>query len=122
VVDDSVSVRRATELLMRDAGYDVATARDGLEALALFERVRPAVALVDLEMPRMNGLDLTRALRSDPKTAGLPIVMITSRFTQRHRDIAQVAGVSAFLTKPFSEELLLGTVTQLLAQNTTPTE
>lgn len=114
VVDDSVSVRQSMEQLMHDAGYEVSTARDGLDALGLVQRSRPDILLVDLEMPRMNGLELTTALRNDRATRTLPIVMITSRFTDKHQQLARQAGVDAFLTKPYSEDHLLGVVEGLL--------
>jgi chemotaxis protein histidine kinase CheA/ActR/RegA family two-component response regulator len=118
VVDDSVSVRRTMEHLMQDAGYQVITARDGLDALAMLERYTPDVALVDLEMPRMNGLDLAKSMRNRPQTKTTPVVMITSRFTDRHRALALEAGVNEFLTKPYTEEVLLGVVDALLRTQT----
>jgi chemosensory pili system protein ChpA (sensor histidine kinase/response regulator) len=114
VVDDSVSVRQSMEQLMHDAGYEVSSARDGLDALGMVQRHRPDILLVDLEMPRMNGLELTTALRNDPATRSLPIVMITSRFTDKHHQLAMEAGVDAFLTKPYSEDHLLGVMERLL--------
>jgi chemosensory pili system protein ChpA (sensor histidine kinase/response regulator) len=99
---------------MQDAGYQVLTARDGLDALAVLERYTPDVALIDLEMPRMNGLDLTKSMRNRPQTKNTPVVMITSRFTDRHRALAIEAGVNEFLTKPYTEEVLLGVVGALL--------
>jgi chemotaxis protein histidine kinase CheA/ActR/RegA family two-component response regulator len=116
IVDDSVSVRRTMEQLMQDAGYEVIAARDGLDALAMLEHRNPQVALVDLEMPRMNGLDLTKAMRNRAQTRDIPVVMITSRFTERHRALAQEAGVNAFLTKPYTEETLLNLVDELLTK------
>jgi CheY-like chemotaxis protein len=115
IVDDSVSVRQAMEQLMQDTGYEVSTARDGLDALGAVQRHRPDIVLVDLEMPRMNGLEFTSALRNQPATQGIPVVMITSRFTEKHRRLALEAGVSAFLTKPYSEDQLLSTMEGLLA-------
>jgi chemotaxis protein histidine kinase CheA/ActR/RegA family two-component response regulator len=120
VVDDSVSVRRTMEHLMQDAGFEVITARDGVEALALLDRYTPQVALVDLEMPRMNGLDLTSAMRNRPATAHTPVIMITSRFTDKHRALAQEAGVNGFLTKPYTEDTLLSMVDNLLSTADSP--
>ena len=116
IVDDSVSVRQAMEQLMHDAGYEVSTARDGLEALGAVQRHRPDILLVDLEMPRMNGLELATALRNDSATRALPIVMITSRFTDKHQQLAMEAGVDAFLTKPYSEDQLLAVMERLLVK------
>ena len=114
VVDDSVSVRRTMEQLMQDSGYEVVTARDGVDALGAVQLRAPDIVLVDLEMPRMNGLELTSALRNRSATKTTPVVMITSRFTDKHRQLANDAGVNAFLTKPYSEDLLLNTIDGLL--------
>lgn len=114
VVDDSVSVRRTMEQLMQDSGYEVVTARDGVDALGAVQLRAPDIVLVDLEMPRMNGLELTSALRNRSATKATPVVMITSRFTDKHRQLANDAGVNAFLTKPYSEDLLLNTIDGLL--------
>ncbi len=114
VVDDSVSVRRTMEQLMHDSGYEVLTARDGVDALGVVQSRAPDIVLVDLEMPRMNGLELTSALRNRQATKATPVVMITSRFTDKHRQLASDAGVNAFLTKPYSEDLLLNTMDGLL--------
>jgi chemotaxis protein histidine kinase CheA/CheY-like chemotaxis protein len=114
IVDDSVSVRRTMEQLMQDTGYDVISARDGIDALGTLQRRTPDIVLVDLEMPRMNGLELTNALRNRAETKATPVVMITSRFTEKHKKLAEEAGVNAFLTKPYSEEQLLGTMERLL--------
>ncbi len=114
IVDDSVSVRRTMEQLMQDAGYEVVSARDGVDALGVVHSRTPDIVLVDLEMPRMDGLQLTSALRNQAATKATPVVMITSRFTDRHRLLAEEAGVNAFLTKPYSEEHLLNTMQALL--------
>ena len=116
IVDDSVSVRRTMEQLMQDSGYDVASARDGIEALGELQKRTPDVVLVDLEMPRMNGLQFTNALRNQPATKNTPVVMITSRFTAKHQQLALEAGVNAFLTKPYAEEQLLNTIEDLLRE------
>lgn len=106
VVDDSVSVRRAMQALASDLGLAVDAAGDGIEALALVDRNPPAIALIDLEMPRMNGLELARALRSRAETAAIPIIMLTSRASGTHRAHALAAGVSHFMPKPFVEDEL----------------
>jgi chemosensory pili system protein ChpA (sensor histidine kinase/response regulator) len=114
VVDDSLSVRRALEQLMQDAGYDVLTARDGLEALDLVMREPPVALLVDLEMPRMNGLELTRYLRSQPATRALPVVMVTSRTSDRHRQMIAEAGVDELVGKPYVDDELVRLVQRLV--------
>jgi chemosensory pili system protein ChpA (sensor histidine kinase/response regulator) len=107
VADDSLSIRRALGDLLRDAGYEVELARDGLEALMACERETPAALLVDLEMPRMNGLELAAHLRKDTRFSAMPIVMITSRTAERHRTLAESAGVDAVLGKPYSDDDVL---------------
>jgi chemotaxis protein histidine kinase CheA/ActR/RegA family two-component response regulator len=107
VVDDSLSVRRAVAALLEDQGYDVALARDGLEAARQMETSRPDVLLTDLEMPNMNGLELAMHVRSRPELASLPILMITSRSMDKHRRQALSAGVDVYLTKPYSDFDLL---------------
>jgi chemosensory pili system protein ChpA (sensor histidine kinase/response regulator) len=116
VADDSLSVRRALEQLMQDAGFEVATARDGFEALAEIQARPTHALLVDLEMPRMNGLELTRNLRSHGETRDLPVVMITSRATDKHQAMAEQAGVTCMLGKPFSEDSLVALVRDLIAE------
>ncbi len=107
VVDDSLSARRSLAQFAEDTGFRVLTARDGLEAVPIIEEQRPDVLLVDLEMPRMNGLELTRHVRARETTASLPVIMVTSRSTGKHRREAEAAGVDVYLTKPFSEDELL---------------
>jgi chemosensory pili system protein ChpA (sensor histidine kinase/response regulator) len=110
VVDDSLTVRRVTQRLLAREGYRVTLAKDGLEALTRLAEERPAVLLTDIEMPRMDGFDLLRKVRADQRLAGLPVVMITSRIAQKHRDFAVQLGVDHYLGKPFSEEDLLALV------------
>ena len=110
VVDDSLTVRRVTQRLLTREGYRVVTAKDGLDALERLAEERPAVMLSDIEMPRMDGFDLLRNVRADARLAGLPVVMISSRIAQKHRDYASELGVDHYLGKPFSEEELLGLV------------
>ncbi|NOT89084.1 MAG: response regulator [Lysobacter sp.] len=117
VADDSLSVRRALEQLMQDAGFEVATARDGFEALAAIQAKPTHALLVDLEMPRMNGLEVTRNLRNHAETRDLPVVMITSRATDKHQTMAEQAGVTRMLGKPFSEDSLVILVRELIAEN-----
>jgi chemosensory pili system protein ChpA (sensor histidine kinase/response regulator) len=110
VVDDSLTVRRVTQRLLVREGYRVVTAKDGLDALERLAEERPAVLLSDIEMPRMDGFDLVRNVRADPRLRGLPVVMITSRIAQKHRDYAAELGVDHYLGKPYSEEELLSLV------------
>jgi len=107
VVDDSITVRRVTQRLLQREGYRVSLAADGLQALERLQQERPAVVLSDIEMPRMDGFDLARNIRADDSMAGLPIIMITSRIAEKHRDYARTLGVNHYLGKPYSEDELL---------------
>jgi chemosensory pili system protein ChpA (sensor histidine kinase/response regulator) len=110
VVDDSITVRRVTQRLLRREGYRVTLAADGLQALERLAEEKPDVVLSDIEMPRMDGFDLVRNIRADSKLKDLPVIMITSRIAQKHRDLAEQLGVSNYLGKPFSEDELLALI------------
>jgi chemosensory pili system protein ChpA (sensor histidine kinase/response regulator) len=110
VVDDALTVRRVIQRLLLREGYRVALANDGVHALQVLEQQRPLVVLSDIEMPRMDGFELARSIRSRPEYADLPIVMITSRIAQKHRDHAMSLGVNHYLGKPYSESELLGLI------------
>jgi chemosensory pili system protein ChpA (sensor histidine kinase/response regulator) len=110
VVDDSITVRRVTQRLLKRDGYRVALASDGLDALEKLQEEKPTVVLSDIEMPRMDGFDLARNIRGDAKLRDLPIIMITSRIAGKHREHAKELGVDHYLGKPYSEEELLGLV------------
>ncbi|WP_198969172.1 Hpt domain-containing protein [Xylophilus sp. ASV27] len=110
VVDDSITVRRVTQRLLRREGYRVALAADGLQALERLQEERPALVLSDIEMPRMDGFDLVRNIRADAALHDLPVVMITSRIAAKHREHALSLGASHYLGKPYPEEELLGLV------------
>jgi chemotaxis protein histidine kinase CheA/CheY-like chemotaxis protein len=114
VVDDSMSVRRAVATMLEDHGYDVSLARDGLEAVKSMEAARPDVLLTDLEMPNMNGLELSAHVRSRPELAVLPVIMITSRSLDKHRRQAMASGVNVYLTKPYTDQELLQHVAEAL--------
>ena len=110
VVDDSITVRRVTQRLLKREGYRVALANDGLQALERLQEEKPAVVLSDIEMPRMDGFDLARNIRGDARLRDLPIIMITSRIASKHREHALELGVDHYLGKPYSEEELLALV------------
>jgi chemosensory pili system protein ChpA (sensor histidine kinase/response regulator) len=110
VVDDSLTVRRVTQRLLKREGYRVTVAKDGLDALEKLAEEMPAVVLSDIEMPRMDGFDLVRNLRADARLAALPVIMITSRIAQKHRDYAAELGVNHYLGKPYGEDELLALV------------
>jgi chemosensory pili system protein ChpA (sensor histidine kinase/response regulator) len=110
VVDDSITVRRVTQRLLQREGYRVSLAADGLQALERLAEERPVVVLSDIEMPRMDGFDLARNIRGDVRMKNLPIIMITSRIAEKHREHAKELGVDHYLGKPYSEEELLSLV------------
>jgi chemosensory pili system protein ChpA (sensor histidine kinase/response regulator) len=116
VVDDSLSARRTLAEFVRDLGFEVQTAGDGLEAVALLEHTVPDILLIDLEMPRMNGLELTAHVRSRSATMHLPVLMVTSRSAEKHRRSAMQAGVNVYLVKPFAEDELAVHIQRLVAQ------
>ncbi len=110
VVDDSITVRRVTQRLLQREGYRVSMAADGLQALERLQVERPTLVLSDIEMPRMDGFDLVRNMRNDPRLADLPVVMITSRIAEKHREYARELGVDHYLGKPYSEDELLALI------------
>jgi len=115
VVDDSLTVRKITSRLLEREGYTVLTAKDGVDALEQMRDQLPGVMLVDIEMPRMDGFDLTRNVRGDPRTQAIPIIIISSRTADKHRNQAVSLGVNAFLGKPYQEAELLQHVAKYLA-------
>jgi chemosensory pili system protein ChpA (sensor histidine kinase/response regulator) len=119
VVDDSLTVRRVTQRLLERNGYDVLLAKDGVDALRQLQDVKPDVMLVDIEMPRMDGFDLTRNVRGGAQTRDIPIVMITSRTAEKHRSLAFEVGVNEYLGKPYQEDELLGLIRRYLQERAT---
>lgn len=116
VVDDSLTVRKITTRLLERNGYLVVTAKDGVDALEQLLEISPDVMLLDVEMPRMDGFELAKRLRQDSKTKQLPIIMITSRTADKHRNYALELGVNEYLGKPFQEEELLGHVARFVKE------
>ncbi len=117
VVDDSLTVRRVTQRLLLREGFRVALAKDGLDALERLAEEIPAIVLSDIEMPRMDGFDFVRNLRADSRWSELPVIMITSRIAQKHRDHAAELGVDHYLGKPYSEEDLLALIGRYTAHS-----
>ena len=115
VVDDSLTVRQITGRLLAKDGFEVSTARDGIEALEKVRDQLPSVVVLDIEMPRMDGFELMQSLRADPATRQVGIVVITSRSAQKHRSLAMESGADEFLGKPYSNEELLNKVHALEA-------
>jgi chemosensory pili system protein ChpA (sensor histidine kinase/response regulator) len=110
VVDDSITVRKVTGRLLERHGMQVLTARDGIDAMALLDAQRPDILLLDIEMPRMDGFEVAARVRQDPRLKHLPIIMITSRTGQKHRDRARAIGVNDYFGKPFQDHLLLDSI------------
>lgn len=115
VVDDSLTVRKITSRMLIRAGYQVVTANDGVDALEQLEEFTPDVMLLDIEMPRMDGFALAKELRRSPNTKNMPIIMITSRTADKHRDYAMQLGVNTYLGKPYQEDELLQNIADFLA-------
>ena len=116
VVDDSLTVRKITGRLLAREGYQVFTAKDGVDALEQLLDVVPDVLLVDIEMPRMDGFDFTRNVRADARLKGIPIIMITSRTADKHRNYAMEIGANHYLGKPYQEDELLALVADYVRQ------
>ncbi|MBS1159465.1 MAG: Response regulator receiver:CheW-like protein:ATP-binding region, ATPase-like:Hpt [Proteobacteria bacterium] len=110
VVDDSLTVRKITSRLLNREGYEVVLAKDGVDALEQLIDVMPDVVLSDIEMPRMDGFDLLRNIRADDRLKHLPVIMITSRTADKHRNYAAEIGADHYLGKPYDEEKLLGLI------------
>jgi chemosensory pili system protein ChpA (sensor histidine kinase/response regulator) len=115
IVDDSLTVRKIASRLLAREGFDVLTARDGVDALGILEEHTPDVILLDIEMPRMDGFEFTRTIKADARHSHIPIVMITSRTADKHRARARELGVDLYLGKPFQEEELLRNLREMLA-------
>lgn len=116
IVDDSLSVRNSLLQLMQDAGYRAETARDGIDAIKILPTFKPDVVLTDLEMPNMNGVELTYHIRENQDTKNLPIIMITSRSQEKHKRMAEDAGVNMYITKPYSDGDLLKSISSAIAR------
>ena len=114
IVDDSVTVRKVTSRLLERQGYDVVTAKDGVDAIEQLETVKPDLMLLDIEMPRMDGFEVTNLVRHHEIHRDLPIIMITSRTGEKHRERALSLGVNQYMGKPFQEETLLENIESLL--------
>ena len=113
VVDDSITVRKVTSRLLARHDYEVLTAKDGVDALSQLQEVVPDIILLDVEMPRMDGYELATNVRNDERLKDVPIIMITSRTADKHRQRAMDIGVNAYLGKPFNEGELLENIRAL---------
>ncbi|AFZ58585.1 hybrid sensor histidine kinase/response regulator [Anabaena cylindrica FACHB-243] len=118
VIDDAISVRQTISLTLQKFGYQVLSAQNGVEALEQLE-VHPEIEVIisDLEMPRMNGFELLSHIRQNPDLAKKPVVILTSRSSEKHRQLAQELGATAYFTKPYLEHEFLSTVDTLANRN-----
>jgi len=114
VVDDSITMRRVTQRLLERNDFHVFTAKDGVEAIGVLQEQRPDIILLDVEMPRMDGYEFATHVRNNPDTHDVPIIMITSRVSEKHRARAIELGVNDYLGKPYQEQTLMDAVGQLL--------
>ncbi|MDF1528467.1 MAG: response regulator, partial [Sedimenticola sp.] len=116
VVDDSITVRKVTGRLLERHGMNVITAKDGVDAVATLQEQRPDIMLLDIEMPRMDGYELARHMRSSDALKSIPIIMITSRTGEKHRNLAMELGVKRYLGKPYQESELLDNIYSVLGE------
>ena len=114
VVDDSITVRKVTTRLLERHDFKVITAKDGVDALTVLGEQKPDVMLLDIEMPRMDGFELATIIRHDEALKDLPIIMITSRTGEKHRERAEQIGVNQYMGKPYNEVDLLESISALL--------
>src|SRR5262249_40171810 len=116
IVDDSLSMRHVLSLAVKKAGWTAGPARGGLEALEITDRGSPMpdLVLLDVEMPRMDGFEFLSAVRAQRANAHLPIVMLTSRGGDKHRDKARTLGVTDYMVKPFQEDSLIANIDRLV--------
>ena len=119
VVDDSLTVRKITTRLLTREGFRVDSAKDGVDALEKMHDLVPDIVLLDVEMPRMDGFELARVMRSDARLKSVPIIMITSRTADKHRNHAIEIGVNVYLGKPYQEQQLLDHIAEQLGQTET---
>ncbi|GAB1266822.1 hypothetical protein NBRC116493_00750 [Aurantivibrio infirmus] len=116
VVDDSVTVRKVTTRFLEREGYEVITAKDGADALLTLQDQIPDLMLLDIEMPRMDGFEVAKNIRSTSRLKNIPIIMITSRTGEKHRDRALSLGVNDYMGKPYQEEKLLSNIKELIGE------
>jgi chemosensory pili system protein ChpA (sensor histidine kinase/response regulator) len=114
VVDDSITVRKVTARLLERHGFEAITAKDGVDAVTQLQEIVPDLMLLDVEMPRMDGFELATHMRNDERLIKVPIIMITSRTGEKHRERARKIGVNDYMGKPYQESELLQKVRQFL--------
>jgi chemosensory pili system protein ChpA (sensor histidine kinase/response regulator) len=116
VVDDSLTMRKVLGRLLEREGYEVVVAKDGMEGIQKLQESLPHIILSDIEMPRMDGFEFSRNVRADARTAGIPIIIISSRTAEKHQNHAKELGVNAFLGKPVQDDELIAQITALIGK------
>jgi len=116
VVEDSVTQREMISQLLKNSGLAVTVANDGLEALGRLKNTKPDIVVLDIVMPKMNGYEVCRRIKSDPTTKDIPVVMCSSKGEEFDRYWGLKQGADAYIAKPFQPTELVGTVKQLLRQ------
>jgi twitching motility two-component system response regulator PilH len=114
VVEDSLAQRQMISQLLEKSGLNVTVASDGVEAIEQFKQHNPDLVVLDIVMPRMNGYEVCRRIKSDPKTQHIPVVMCSSKGEEFDRYWGMKQGADAYIAKPFEPVELIGTVKQLL--------
>ncbi|HMW44174.1 MAG TPA: response regulator, partial [Plasticicumulans sp.] len=114
VVDDSITMRKVTARVLERHGVVVELAKDGVDAVEVLDQLVPDLVILDIEMPRMDGFELVGHIRNQARLRHLPVIMVTSRTGEKHRDRAARLGVNAYLGKPYQEEELLGSIRDVL--------
>lgn len=117
VVDDSVSIRQVVSNLMKDQGWKVQTANDGLNALEKLRESKPDLIVLDIEMPRMNGFEFLGALKTQPAYQDIPVIVLTSRNAAKHRDKAKALGARGFVAKPYNDDEFINLILQLTTES-----
>jgi len=116
VVDDSLTMRKVLSRVLEREDFEVVTANDGMDAIEKLQEVTPDIILTDIEMPRMDGFEFSRYVRDNPATLNTPLIVISSRTADKHRNVATEIGVNAFLGKPVQDETLIEQVNALLSK------
>ena len=116
VVDDSITMRKVTARILERHGIQSITAKDGLDAVAMLQTQVPDLAILDIEMPRMDGFEVVAHVRNQPHLRHMPIIMVTSRGGEKHRERAFKLGVNDYLTKPYQEEQLMQSIRKILGE------
>ncbi|MCB1795062.1 MAG: Hpt domain-containing protein [Candidatus Competibacteraceae bacterium] len=117
VIDDSITMRKVTARILERHNIQVVTAKDGLDAVAMLQAQVPDLAILDIEMPRMDGFEVLAHVRNQARLQHLPIIMVTSRGGEKHRERAMKLGVSDYLTKPYQEEQLMQSIRKILGEH-----